>query len=59
MFDIQVSLCERYPALNILDMRQRPAHEVFLLFKRTLDYQHRNDKSKPKVIKRKAGDNWF
>ena len=65
MFDVQVSLCERYNSLNILDLRQYPLHEVFLLFNRTLNWIERKEKSnKNKVtnnnrIMRPASDNWF
>ena len=63
MFDVQVSLCERYESLNILALRQEALHEVFLLFNRTIDWLERRRKSegpkKNNKIMRQASDNWF
>jgi hypothetical protein len=37
-----------YPGLNILEIRQKPFHELMLLYKRTLNRISRQKTSKPK-----------
>ena len=55
-FDLELNLCERFPALTPFQIRKEKASEVFLLIKRL------NDKGihkKINKIRRPAGDNWF
>lgn len=61
-FDINRNLCEMYYGLDPLKLLDYPAEDVFELINSTLDYNRRNSdevESKPKVIRKKAGDNWF
>jgi hypothetical protein len=50
-------MCERFPALTPFEVRRQRAHEVFLLISRLYGYNKNN--SKPKQIRKPAGDNWF
>lgn len=59
LFDMQISLCNRFPALTPFSIRKEPAREVFLLISR---YNHQNSKkvrNHKKVIRKPAGDDWF
>ena len=71
-FDMTVQLCDRYPAMDPIKIRQTPAHEIYLLYGRTVKRNMRLDKNTDnnrasyttknkttRVIKRKAGDDWF
>ncbi len=63
-FDITVGLCNRFTALDPVKVRRYPAHEVFLLMKRVVDYDNRHDKKSKggngsQVVRKKAGDDWF
>lgn len=61
-FDIEVTICERFPALSPFDIREREAREVFLLIERLSRYNRRKKKETKdgkQVIRRPAGDNWF
>ena len=70
-FDMAVQLSDRYTALDPIKIRQTPAHEVYLLYGRTVKRNMRLDKDTDKnthtryaknntrVIKKKAGDDWF
>ena len=57
LFDMQLSLCERFPAYTPTILRRERAREVFLLISRL--NKHTVAESKPKVIRKKAGNNWF
>jgi hypothetical protein len=64
LFDITVSLCERFPAYTPTAIRQTPVREVFLMVRRLNEYNGRRGKQEksPKKggkIRRPAGDNWF
>lgn len=41
MFDINVALCDRFPALSPFDVRSQPFCEVVLIFSRLIDKQRR------------------
>lgn len=56
-FELEVGMCERFPALTPFEVRRQRAHEVFLLISRLYGYNKNN--SKPKQIRKPAGDNWF
>ena len=61
-FEMEVSICERFPALSPFDVRRTRAAEVFLLMRRMKKYnaqQSKNEKQGKRVIRRKAGDDWF
>lgn len=62
-FQLELNLCERFPALTPFQIRREKAREVFLLIKRINRYNENNSertiKSKSNKIRRPAGDNWF
>jgi hypothetical protein len=57
LFEITINLCERFPAYTPTGLRRERSTEVFKMLGR-LNKQTAN-KDKPKVIKKKATDNWF
>lgn len=61
LFDIIVSMSERFPSLNPLSIRQMRAREVFLFIRRFIAYskKEKRDKDGNRIIRRPAGDNWF
>ena len=71
MFDMQMNLCERFPAMTPLTLRREKAREVFLLISRLNTHSEYNKqpnesptptptvKNGQKVIRKPAGDNWF
>lgn len=61
LFDLTVSLCDRFPALTPLSIRQAPAREVFTLVNRYNRHYKKQKKTKDgkKIIRRPASDNWF
>jgi len=58
---MEINICERFPALSPFDIRGKRAAEVFLLMRRLNNYTEysNKDSGKKKVIRRKAGDDWF
>jgi hypothetical protein len=63
-FEMEVSICERFPSLSPFDVRRERASEVFLLMRRMQKYNKSQDKTNPKntgkqVIRRPAKDDWF
>jgi hypothetical protein len=63
LFQMQMSLCNRFMSLTPLDLRKEKAREVFILFSRYIRYS-KNEKKKntlngKKIIRRPASDNWF
>lgn len=61
---MQMNLSEQFTSMNPIIIRQYKAHEVFLLVKRLNEYNARKLKETKqtkggRVIRRKAGDNWF
>lgn len=63
LFEITVSLCERFPAYTPTEIRRTSVREIFLMIKRLNNYNEHQKKSKDKngnkKIRRPAGDNWF
>ena len=63
MFEMQVNLCERFPALTPLMLRKEKARNVFRMFIRYLKYAKKESKRKgkdgKKIIRRPASDTWF
>ena len=60
LLETNLTLCEKFPSLNPLEVRRAKAREIFLLLRRM------NKRKKPKtgrngeqIIRRPAGDNWF
>ena len=58
---MQMSLCERFPAMTPLTLRREKARNVFTLFVRYIGYSAKQTKNagKPKIIRRPASDTWF
>ena len=63
LFEMQVTLCQSFPAFTPLTLRREKAREVFMLltrYSRYLRRQKRNTtKSGKKIIRRPASDTWF
>lgn len=67
-FDINKGLCDSFPGLDPIKILDYPADDVFELIGGLIDYNERNETEKgnkngnsktPKIIRRKAGDDWF
>jgi len=62
-FDINKNLCNMFPALEPLKLLDYPADDVFELIAGVIDYNYRNKdengSGNQKVIRKKAGDDWF
>ena len=62
-FEINRNLCTTYTGLDPIKLLDYPAEDVIDLINNTISYNRRHsstDKAdKPKVIRKKAGDNWF
>lgn len=61
---MQLSICDRFPSVSPFDIRKQRFSEVFLLIRRLTEsnkYKKKNINSKTgqRVIRRKAGDDWF
>lgn len=57
-------LCNRFPSLTPLSIRKERAYEVFLLLKKYIDYNKREEKKQKqnngkRIIRKPAGDDWF
>lgn len=63
LFELDVILCERFPAFTPLNLRRERAADVFCLIADLTSYLERENKRKAndgkKVIRRPAGDDWF
>lgn len=62
-FDINKNLCNMFPALEPIKLLDYPADDVFELIAGVIDYNYRNKdengNGNQKVIRKKAGDDWF
>lgn len=66
-FEMEMLICERFPAFTPISLRKERAVEVLRLVSRLGDYDRRKTKEKNEirleggiqVIRRPAGDNWF
>lgn len=60
-FEMELSLCDKFPALTPFQIRREKAREVFLLVKRLKEHNQKNNEpnNRPNVIRRPAGDDWF
>lgn len=57
-------LCNRFPSLTPLSIRKERAYEVFLLLKKYVEYNKREEKKQKqnngkRIIRKPAGDDWF
>ena len=61
MFELEVGICERFVALSPLSMRRERVYDVFRLISQYSNYARKESKNKKgnKVIRRRAGDDWF
>lgn len=61
LFEMEMSLAERFPSMTPLTLRREKAREVFLLLSRFKLYAKRQNKAKngARIIRKPAGDNWF
>ena len=65
-FEMELSICERFPSLTPFQVRRERATEVFLLVRRLNNHTEKQSKQNTqlnkddkKVIRRPAGDDWF
>ena len=67
-FQMELNISDRFPALTPIKIRKTKATEIFLLLRRLTKHNQREQKdaaaytsktSGKKIIRRKAGDNWF
>lgn len=63
-FEINRNLCQNYQGLDPIKLLDYPAEDVIDLINQTIAYnkRHNNDNkevNKPKVMRKKASDNWF
>ena len=63
LFDMTVSLCDRFPAFTPLSIRQAPAREVFTMVVRYNKHAKKEKKNTTKdgkrIVRRPASDSWF
>jgi hypothetical protein len=62
MFEMQISLCDRFTDLNPLKLRREKAREVFNLLTRYNKYSRKKNKKTKngkQIIRRPASDTWF
>jgi len=63
LFEFSYHLCKEYPALSPWEIDGKKFRDVIKLFAETRTVQIRSNQEKPerndRVIRRKAGDNWF
>lgn len=63
LFDMQVTLCDRFQALTPLILRRERAIDVFRLVAKYNKYAKKKNKSKSnggqRIIRRPASDTWF
>lgn len=61
LFDMTVNLCEMFPAYTPTAVRRERSREVFLMISRLNNRAERKGehKDEAKVIRKKAGNNWF
>lgn len=59
MFGIEVAICDRFPSLNPLILRQHSMAEFCLLASRLLEHQRRERRRQRRKDWVPAGDSWF
>lgn len=61
LFEIEHSLTKEYPALTPFDIEKISYYKVLDLFSdtRKLQIRHQRESDPNRVIRRKAGDDWF
>ena len=62
---LNYQLCKEFPALTPYEVDEKPYHEVIELYSEVRTLQMNQEKRNPitdngtKIIRRKAGDDWF
>lgn len=64
LFEIEVLLSERFPALSPVTLRQTKAREVFKIINKLTVYSKKEKQKQAKaatkhIIKKQASDTWF
>ena len=61
LFNLEYNLCKEFPALSPFDIEARTYHSVMKLYAdmRTLQIHDKELKDPNRVIRRRAGDDWF
>ncbi len=61
LFSIEYNLCKEFPALSPWEIDERSYHTVIRLYSDTRRIQIRDQELKDpdRVIRRRAGDDWF
>lgn len=64
LFDIEMTLCDRFPALTPISLRRTKSREVFKIIVKLGRYAKKEKKEEAKkamkhIIKRQASDTWF
>lgn len=59
MFDIAVSISDRFPSLNPIALRATRMDEFCLMAARLLDHERRRRTAERRKDWRPAGDSWF
>lgn len=60
LFEMEMSLCERFTSMTPLTLRKEKAREVYDLIVKYNRYSKKNERGKKKrKIKKPAGDDWF
>ena len=63
LFEMEMNLCEKFPAMTPLTLRREKAREVFVMIARYNRFSRKKKKQEKKggkkIIRRPASDNWF
>ena len=61
LFEMEMSLSERFTSMTPLTLRREKARDVFLLIVRFNKYSRKQKKQKngKRIIRKPAGDDWF
>lgn len=62
MFELEMTICDRFPAVTPFSIRNEKMINIFKLIVKMNKYAKNVKKAnpeKPKVIRRPAGDDWF
>ena len=61
LFNINYQLCKEFPAFTPYDLDRKKYHDVIVLYSdvRKLQIRQKKLKDPDRVIRRRAGDDWF
>ena len=59
--ELEVRMCDRFPAMSPLSMRKERANDVFRMVAQYSEFARKenNKKNGKQIIRRRAGDDWF